>query len=92
MKALADNKNNVSKELKFDLGRVENFVVKGKKCWFTAFFAFFHSVFKSFPSEGLYKLGPCGKGLASHINFVLEFARDWSVPFYTVASLSKLGL
>ena len=39
-KALADGKINVTEKLKFVLGRVENTVGKGEKCWLPAFSPF----------------------------------------------------
>ena len=37
LKAFADDKINVTKNLKFALGREESIVGKGKKCWLPAF-------------------------------------------------------
>ena len=40
LKAIADDKVNVTEKLKFVLGRVENIVGKGEKCWLPAFSCF----------------------------------------------------
>ena len=40
LKAFAEDKVNVTKELKFVLGRPENIMGKGEKCWFPSFSPF----------------------------------------------------
>ena len=52
LKAFADDKINVTVNSKFFMGRVENIVGKGKKCWLPAFFPFFHNVFKRLLFQG----------------------------------------
>ena len=51
LKAFADNKINVTQELKFISGRVENIVGK-EKMLVTSIFSFFHSILKSFLIQG----------------------------------------
>ena len=48
LKGFADDKINVTKKLKFVLGRVEN-IGKRKKCWFSAFSG---DVFKRLIEQG----------------------------------------
>ena len=50
-KAFADDKMNVTKELKFVLGRVENIVGKGENAGYKLF-SFSHNVFKRLLSKG----------------------------------------
>ena len=46
LKAFADNKSNVTQNVKLVFHRIENIVGKEEKCWLPAFFFFFCSVFK----------------------------------------------
>ena len=48
LKAFADDKSNITQSLKFVLGRVENIVEKGKKCWLPAFSPFPAMISKGF--------------------------------------------
>ena len=50
LKAFADDRSNVTQNLKFVSGRVENIVEK-EKILVTSIFSFSYNVFKSFPSQ-----------------------------------------
>ena len=54
-KAFADDKLNVTENLKFVLGRVENIAGKGEKMLVTSIFSFFHHVFKRLLIQGCQK-------------------------------------
>ena len=56
LEAFADDKSNVTQNLKVVLGRVEHIVEKGEKCWLLAFSPFPHCFQKPFFS-GLLKVG-----------------------------------
>ena len=53
LKELADNKMNLTEELKFLLGRVENIAGKGENAGYSSNFSFFYTIFKRLHYQGL---------------------------------------
>ena len=63
LKTFADDKINVTKELKSGLEREENIVGKGENAGNQHIFSFSQNVFERLLSQGCLKSGLCGKGL-----------------------------